>query len=90
LSVDPSSIRFAQALANYAGIAIARLAPNPDATDHDQLEMAIATRALVDQAKSLLVAQRGYAPDDAMQELLSRSRQDGRRLADIASTLVND
>jgi GAF domain-containing protein len=90
LPVDPSSIRFAQALANYAGIAIARLVPAPDATDHDQLEKAIATRALVDQAKSLLVAQRGYAPENAMQELLSRSRQDGRRLAEIASSLVKD
>jgi len=54
----------------------------------DGLRTAMANRAVIEQAKGLIIAARGCTPDEAF-ELLSRmSQNENRKLRDLAASLV--
>ena len=54
----------------------------------DGLRTAMANRAVIEQAKGLIIAARGCTPDEAF-ELLSRmSQNENRKLRDLAALLV--
>lgn len=54
----------------------------------ENLQVALASRAVVEQAKGILVAEYGYPPDVAFQRLSAISQRANRKLRDIAADLV--
>jgi GAF domain-containing protein len=54
----------------------------------DQMQAAMGSRALIEQAKGVLVARERIAPDAAFQRLVALSQAANRKLRDIAADLV--
>lgn len=52
------------------------------------LQIALASRAVIEQAKGILVAEYGYPPDVAFKRLSAMSQNSNRKVRDIASDLV--
>ncbi|MFD8480439.1 SpoIIE family protein phosphatase [Kitasatospora sp. NPDC059673] len=57
-------------------------------TELEGLRSAMRTRAVIEQAKGLLVGRVGCTPEEAFGELVRRSQQQNRKLAQIAADLV--
>ncbi|MFP5218196.1 MAG: GAF and ANTAR domain-containing protein [Actinomycetes bacterium] len=55
-----------------------------------QLQEALASRAAIEQAKGVLMAQRGIGPDDAFSALVQMSQRTNRKLRDVAKAIVED
>jgi AmiR/NasT family two-component response regulator len=86
---DNDDLALAQAFANYAGVAIANAhLYTATATQARQLEEAMASRAVIEQAKGLIMAQRRCTPDEAFQTLSRASQRSNRKLRDIATAIV--
>jgi GAF domain-containing protein len=54
----------------------------------DQLQQALESRAVIEQAKGILMAQSHIGPDDAFQILVRASQRENRKLRDIAVEIV--
>ncbi len=54
----------------------------------NQLEQALVSRAAIEQAKGILMAQMSITADDAFDELIRRSQSANRRLRDVANDIV--
>jgi AmiR/NasT family two-component response regulator len=52
------------------------------------LQMAMESRAVIEQAKGILVAERGCDPDTAFKELSRISQNSNRKVREIAADLV--
>jgi transcriptional regulator with GAF, ATPase, and Fis domain len=52
------------------------------------LQTALASRAVIEQAKGILVAQHGYPPDVAFRRLSAISQRSNRKVRDLAADLV--
>jgi len=79
----------AMTFASYASVALAnarvywrtqRLA--------DQLEQALSTRGMIEQAKGIIIAEQGCSADEAFQLLVSASQRSHMKLHDVATDLV--
>jgi GAF domain-containing protein len=79
----------AMTFASYASVALAnarvywrtqRLA--------DQLEQALSTRGMIEQAKGMIIAEQGCSADEAFQLLVNASQRSHLKLHDLASDLV--
>ncbi|MFE1316174.1 SpoIIE family protein phosphatase [Kitasatospora phosalacinea] len=57
-------------------------------TELEGLRTAMRTRAVIEQAKGVLVGRFGYAPERAFDELVRRSQDGNRKLAQVAADLV--
>ena len=57
-------------------------------TELDDCRAAIQTRPVIDQAKGILIAERGCTPEEAFQLLADASQRENRRLRDIAAAIV--
>ena len=55
----------------------------------DQCRDALETRAVIDQAIGVLMADRGCAPDEAFQMLRDASQRDNRKVHAIAQAVVD-
>jgi AmiR/NasT family two-component response regulator len=55
----------------------------------DQCREALETRAVIDQAIGVLMADRGCGPDDAFQLLREASQRDNRKVHAIAQAVVD-
>ena len=73
--------------------------PNPDAADYPDhtlvaenrhLRSALRTRGIIEQAKGILIAQRGCTPDEAFTLLVGLSQDTNTKLHVVAQTLVDD
>lgn len=53
-----------------------------------QLRRALDSRAIIEQAKGLLMASRGVDAQEAFETLVTASQHDNRKLHDIADTVV--
>jgi AmiR/NasT family two-component response regulator len=53
-----------------------------------QLRAALDSRAVIDQAKGMLIAQHGCSPDEAFAMLCTASMRENRKLRDIATAMV--
>lgn len=53
-----------------------------------QLEQALTSRAVIDQAKGILMAARGLTADEAFQELVEQSRRENVKLRDFVGVFV--
>jgi GAF domain-containing protein len=54
-----------------------------------QLQEALTSRAVIDQAKGILMGQHGVGPDEAFNVLRTTSQRENRKLRDIAQELVD-
>lgn len=53
-----------------------------------QFEAALASRAVIDQAKGILIAAHGCSPDEAFTRLRERSQHENRKLRSVAEEIV--
>ena len=56
----------------------------------EQLQEALESRAVIEQAKGILIAERGCDPDEAFGVLRARSQRENRKLRDVAGGIVLD
>jgi AmiR/NasT family two-component response regulator len=57
-------------------------------TEYHSLQGAFGRRAVIEQAKGILMARNGIDGDEAFELLRNRSRRTGHKLADLAAALV--
>jgi ANTAR domain len=55
----------------------------------DQLQHALQSRILIEQAKGIVAERRGILPDDAFEHLRDHARRHGRRLHDVAGDVIS-
>jgi len=55
-----------------------------------QLNQALQSRSVIDQARGILIARTGCSADEAIAALKDRSQRENRKLRDIATEIVND
>ena len=80
-------IRFArQASATLANVEI----HDRTVTLVTQLNEALTSRSVIDQARGILIARTGCNADEAIEALKQRSQRENRKLRDIAAEIVND
>jgi hypothetical protein len=84
-----ADVALAATFASYASVALAnarvywrtqRLA--------DQLEEALSTRGVIEQAKGVIIARQGCSADEAFQVLVRMSQRHHRKLHDVAADVV--
>lgn len=86
---EPDEIRVVQALADVATIAILheRNLVQADVLT-EQLQAALNSRIVIEQAKGALAQAEGISTDEAFESLRSRARASRRRLSDVAQELL--
>jgi transcriptional regulator with GAF, ATPase, and Fis domain len=87
---DPKTHPVAQAMADVATIAILqeRLGKQQDVLNQ-QLQSALTSRVVIEQAKGVLAARLDIEMEQAFERLRKRSRDDRRRLVEVAEEVVN-
>jgi GAF domain-containing protein len=87
---DPTTYPVAQSMADVATIAILqeRLG-NQREVLNEQLQIALTSRVIIEQAKGVLAARLGVDMQRAFERLRKRSRDDRRRLVEVAEEVVN-
>ena len=86
---DEDALALAETFAGYAGIAIANAHLYEATASHArQMEQAMASRAVIEQAKGLIMGQRRCTADEAFQVLARASQRSNRKLRDIAAEIV--
>ncbi|WP_045745393.1 GAF and ANTAR domain-containing protein [Actinoplanes rectilineatus] len=79
----------AQAYAGYASVALDNARVFFDAVAlAAQLREAMGSRAVIEQAKGVIIAQRRCTPDEAFAHLTKVSQDSNRKLRDVAATIV--
>jgi GAF domain-containing protein len=88
---DDDSRELARAFAAYAGVAVANMHLY-DSTRKlaEQLEAAMASRAVIDQAKGILMGQRRCSAQEAFDLLVELSQHSNRKLRTVAQALVDE
>jgi GAF domain-containing protein len=87
---DGAGLALAELLAAHASLAVqASTAYYTNRDLAEQLREAISSRATIEQAKGVLVAQQQCSPDDAFQLLVLGSQRLNRKLRDVAQTVVD-
>jgi len=86
---DTEAVALGQAFAEYAAVALlnAALIDSKDGLAR-QLEQAMATRAVIEQAKGVLMGRLGCSPEEAFAHLSRRSQNANRKLHVVAAELV--
>ena len=86
---DPDAIDLAQTFGGYAAVAIANAhLYQATATLAENMRRAMETRAVIEQAKGILVAQQHCTPEQAFELLIRLSQATHRKLRDCATDLV--
>ncbi len=86
---DQSAVELAQNFAGYAAIAVSNAHHYANSTAlAAQMRDAMDSRAVIEQAKGILISQRGCSPEEAFDILVRASRNGNRKLRDIAQGLV--
>jgi GAF domain-containing protein len=86
---DDEAVRVAETFGAHAAVALA----NADlyastAQLAQQMKEAMASRAVIEQAKGIIMARKGCAADEAFQVLVRTSQAANRKLKDVAAALV--
>jgi GAF domain-containing protein len=88
---DDAAVDLAQAFADYGAVALANAALIEAKTTLAQhLERAMASRAVIEQAKGIIMARMQCDPNEAFAELVRRSQHANRKLNLIAGDLVTE
>lgn len=86
---DEESVELAKAFAGYAAVAIANAQLyETTATLARQMEQAMASRAVIEQAKGLIMGQRRCTAEEAFELLVRASSHSNRKLRDVAAELI--
>jgi GAF domain-containing protein len=86
---DGESVHVARAFADYAAVALMNAAlVDSQATLAKQLHQAMATRAVIEQAKGVLMARHGLDAEAAFAQLVQESQRANRKLHTLAAELV--
>jgi GAF domain-containing protein len=87
---DEDSRSAAQSFGPYAAIAAGNLYAYQSARDMaDNLQVALESRAVIDQAKGILIERHKLSPDQAFQLLAQASMAANRKVRDVADALVH-
>jgi GAF domain-containing protein len=88
---DEATRELAAAFASYAAVAVANAGVYATtATLAANLQRALDSRAVIDQAKGILMARHGLSADAAFDHLAKQSQDTQRKLRDIAADLVDE
>lgn len=86
---DDDDIRAGQTFAAYAAIAVANADSFASTAEMAQnLRVAMASRATIEQAKGILMARGGISADTAFEMLVRASQRENRKVRDVAAELV--
>ena len=86
---DAEAVELAETLAGYAGVALANMhLYEAQSQVAENLRIALESRAVIEQAKGILMAERRVSADDAFQLLVGLSQDTNRKLRDVAAALV--
>jgi GAF domain-containing protein len=87
---DEEAVELATTFANYAAVAMANAhLYETTAALATQMAQAMESRAIIEQAKGILMAQRGETADEAFAIMVRASQVSNRKLRDIAQALVD-
>jgi len=88
---DDDARAIATTFAEYAAVALLNAAVLAGALDEvTQMHQALGSRATIEQAKGIIMAQRRCTPDEAFTVLVNLSSRSNRKLRDVAQLIVND
>jgi GAF domain-containing protein len=88
---DEATIELAQTFAGHAAVAVANAHRYETTTAlTEQMRQAMATRATIEQAKGIIMRDRGCGPDAAFEALVQLSQESHLKLREIAQRLVDD
>jgi GAF domain-containing protein len=86
---NDGAVEAAEQFASYAAVAVANVVSHERAsTLAGQMQQAMQSRAVIEQAKGILMAQRQCDADEAFGILVRLSQQTNTKLRDVATTLV--
>jgi GAF domain-containing protein len=86
---DEAKQELARAFAGYAAVAVANAGLYASVTTlAGNLQRALASRGVIDQAKGILMGRYGVSADAAFELLAKRSQAEQRKLRDVAADLV--
>ncbi len=86
---DDDAIVIAQTFAGYAAVALANAhLYDTQASLAQHMQAAMENRAVIEQAKGIIMGDRHCGPDEAFQILTKLSRDTNRKLRDVATALV--
>ncbi|WP_216896639.1 GAF and ANTAR domain-containing protein [Nocardia alni] len=89
-ALDDEQLRIAQALADFATIGILHARVLADSlTVNEELNHALNSRVIIEQAKGMLAERGNLSMDIAFQRLRGFARDNNRRLADLARAVVD-
>jgi GAF domain-containing protein len=87
---DAEAVTLAQTFAGYAAVAMANAhLYSTTAALAEQMAEAMTSRAVIEQAKGIVMAQRGVSAEEAFDVLSRASQAANRKLRDIAQALVD-
>jgi GAF domain-containing protein len=88
---DEDATALARAFAGYAAVAMANAhLYDTTATLAHHMQAAMETRAVIEQAKGIIMGERRCTAEDAFAILVKVSQDSNRKLRDVATTLVNE
>jgi GAF domain-containing protein len=87
--LDADSVQILQVFAGFAAIALANHSLYSSAVALSRhLQVAMQSRAVIEQAKGVLAATLHCSPEDAFQHLVKESQRTNRKLRDLAAEIV--
>jgi GAF domain-containing protein len=88
---DDDAVVLTQTFSGYAAVALANAhLYDATATLAQQMQAATENRAVIEQAKGIVMAQRHCGPDEAFATLSKLSQDTNRKLREVASAVVQD
>jgi AmiR/NasT family two-component response regulator len=86
---DEDDVRMAEEVASYIAVAVGNAHAYSEATTlAGQMQEAMRSRAVIEMAKGILMAQQGCDPDTAFTMLSHASQRSNRKLRDVAAAIV--
>lgn len=90
LAFDEDSRQLAETFAAYAGVALANMHLfDAQSRVAEQLQSAMTSRAVIEQAKGVLMGQRHCGAEQAFDVLVRLSQESNRKLRDVAQAVVD-
>lgn len=88
-SFNDNDVEFAKVFASQAAVSLANVQSYQGAVELSaNLSEAMKSRAVIEQAKGMIMLQRRCSPDDAFQTLVAASQARNKKLRDIAQEVV--
>jgi AmiR/NasT family two-component response regulator len=88
---DDDAVALASTFGAYAGVALANMhLYEAQGQVAEQLQVAMQSRAVIEQAKGILMGQRRCSAEEAFNALVLLSQAANRKLRDVAQELVDD